>query len=96
MEENPPVSNNKPTVQSNSPIVLSMTSRYFFKTLSKPSNLLIKIAKIKKGTPRPIAQKLNRTVPFKTDPLEAAKLKIAPNCGPIQGVQPKAKASPRT
>ena len=41
------------------------------------------------------AKLVNKNVPFAIDPLDAAKLKIAPSCGPMQGVQPKAKASPR-
>ena len=37
----------------------------------------------------------DRLMPRVTEASEAARLRIAPSCGPMQGVQPKAKARPR-
>ena len=54
IEEKPPVNINKPTVHSNKPIMRSIILKYRFKNLRALSNLLIKIAKIKKGIPSPI------------------------------------------
>ena len=55
IDEKPPVNINKPTVQSNKPIILSIFLKYFLRNLSGPSILLIKIANNKNGMPKPIA-----------------------------------------
>ena len=94
--ENPHVNNKIPTTNSKSPINLSTNNICFCNFLIIVTDCEINKADSKNGTPRPNAYNANREVPFRTEPSLAAKARIAPSCGPIQGVQPKANANPKT
>ena len=67
----------------------------FLKLLEKNKNLSIKTPDTIKGIARPNEYNNSNNMPLLIFSSIAAKVKIEPRTGPIQGVQPNPKAAPR-
>ena len=76
------------------PPILDTRPIFFLKFFENIKNFCIKYPDKIKGTAKPNEYEKSNKIPLFRLSSVAAKTKIEPNMGPIQGVHPKAKAMP--